>query len=63
VMKSSKSKKSSPDQNLPGPFGPPNHLAMSSEEFGVKVMFDDTTGTLKPGLPATVEILPDGGGR
>jgi HlyD family secretion protein len=31
--------------------------------FGVKVMFDDTTGTLKPGLPATVEILPEGGGR
>jgi HlyD family secretion protein len=29
--------------------------------FGVKVMFDDTTGTLKPGLPAMVEILPDGG--
>jgi HlyD family secretion protein len=25
--------------------------------FGVKVVFDDTTGTLKPGLPATVEIL------
>jgi HlyD family secretion protein len=31
--------------------------------FGVKVMFDDTTGTLKPGLPATVEILPDGADR
>lgn len=27
--------------------------------FGVKVVFDDTTGTLKAGLPATVEILPD----
>ncbi len=25
--------------------------------FGVKVAFDDTTGMLKPGLPATVEIL------
>jgi HlyD family secretion protein len=31
--------------------------------FGVKVMFDDTTGTLKPGLPATVEILPEGSAR
>jgi HlyD family secretion protein len=29
--------------------------------YGVKVMFDDTTGTLKPGLPATVEILEDRG--
>jgi HlyD family secretion protein len=27
--------------------------------FGVKVAFDDTTGTLKPGLPATVEILQE----
>jgi HlyD family secretion protein len=25
--------------------------------FGVKVVFDDSTGVLKPGLPATVEIL------
>lgn len=31
--------------------------------FGVKVAFDDTTGTLKPGLPATVEILPEGAPR
>lgn len=28
--------------------------------FGVKIAFDDTTRTLKPGLPATVEILPGG---
>jgi HlyD family secretion protein len=31
--------------------------------FGVKVAFEDTTGTLKPGLPATVEILPEGAPR
>ncbi|HEY6948717.1 MAG TPA: HlyD family efflux transporter periplasmic adaptor subunit, partial [Gemmatimonadales bacterium] len=28
--------------------------------FGVKVAFDDSTGILKPGLPATVEILAPG---
>jgi HlyD family secretion protein len=27
--------------------------------FGVKVRFDDSTGTLKPGLPVTVDILTD----
>jgi HlyD family secretion protein len=31
--------------------------------FGVKVVFDDTTGTLKAGLPATVEILAEGSRR
>jgi HlyD family secretion protein len=31
--------------------------------FGVKVVFDDSTGTLKPGLPATVEILAGGPAR
>jgi HlyD family secretion protein len=42
-------------------------VALTEEEradllFGVKIEFDDPSGMLKPGLPVTVTIVPDGGG-
>jgi len=40
-------------------------VALTEEErddllFGVRIEFDDPTGMLKPGLPVTVTIVPDG---